>query len=161
MAERCYLLVCRDYSVLPPEWIVWLGERTLRAVYAFLDAAIPPPLRVFDQAFTGCAQAEVIRTLCALGVAEALASGPKTAEALAKELGEGSTWFLICTLQPSSDGPSRQVAMSAHSPSHLAVSAQHALLESLERARASTALALSGTAAAAFCQHTPQQGTTT
>ena len=47
-------------------------------------------MRVFDLAFTGYAQAEVIRTLCALGVAEALAGGPKTAEELASELGEGT-----------------------------------------------------------------------
>lgn len=67
-----------------------VGDQCLRAVNAFLDAAVPPPLRIIDLAFTGHAQAEVIRTLCALGVAEALAGGPKTAEELAKELGKGS-----------------------------------------------------------------------
>ena len=87
-------------------WLVWLGEQLLRAIYAFLDAVIPPPMRVFDLAFTGFAQAEVIRTLCALGVAEALNGGPRTAEELATELGKciGST-----ASDPSEGVPPRMI----------------------------------------------------
>lgn len=68
--------------------MVRLGEALIRGCYAFLDAIIPPPMRMADLAFTSYTIAEVIRTMAALGVPDLLAAGPKTAAELAAELGD-------------------------------------------------------------------------
>lgn len=44
-------------------------------------------MRIADLSFGGYTFAEVVRTAAALGIAEKLAQGPKTAHALAKEIG--------------------------------------------------------------------------
>ena len=144
------LALSRDHSRLPPKWFARLGEQCLRAINAFLDAVIPPPMRVFDLAFTGYAQAEVIRTLCALGVAEALAGGPKTAEELASELGEANG---------SCAHHGMGVSVHGFSVSH---PAQPHLLAPLMGVKASVTLRLvSLEACDAFCcQHMPSQGRT-
>ena len=64
-----------------------LGLFLLRSMNWFQNLLIPAPMRIADLTFGGWSFAEVVRTAAALGVADALACGPMTAQALAKEIG--------------------------------------------------------------------------
>ena len=79
--------ICRDKSGLPPKPVVGLGLLLLRGMNWFQNLLIPAPMRIADLTFGGWSFAEVVRTAAALGVADALAGGPMTAQALAKEIG--------------------------------------------------------------------------
>ena len=79
--------LCRDKSGLPPKPVVGLGLLLLRGMNWFQNLLIPAPMRIADLTFGGWSFAEVVRTAAALGVADALASAPMTAQALAKEIG--------------------------------------------------------------------------
>ena len=81
------LRLCRDKSGLPPKPVVGLGLLLLRGMNWFQNLLIPAPMRIADLTFGGWSFAEVVRTAAALGVADALAGGPMTAQALAKEIG--------------------------------------------------------------------------
>ncbi|CAK0735288.1 hypothetical protein CVIRNUC_000556 [Coccomyxa viridis] len=77
----------RDKRGLPPKPVVGLGLLLLRGMSWFQNLLIPAPMRIADLTFGGWSFAEVVRTAAALGVADALACGPMTAQALAKEIG--------------------------------------------------------------------------
>ena len=72
---------------MPPAALVWLALLLMRGCYALLDAMIPPPMRMADLAMTSYTLAEALRTLCALGVPDALAAGPATAAEVAVAIG--------------------------------------------------------------------------
>ena len=46
-------------------------------------------MRIADMAYGGHTVAEIVRTAAAMGLADQLAQGPKTAHTLAREIGEG------------------------------------------------------------------------
>ena len=65
-----------------------LGLAIIRGLHWLENAIVPAPMRVADLAFGGYSLSEVIRTAAALGIADKLAQGPLTAQALANELGD-------------------------------------------------------------------------
>ena len=81
------LNVHRDESRLPPWCIFRLVLLVLRLLNWLQTAMLPPAMRIADLAYGGYTLAEVLRTAAALGLADRLANGPKTAQALARELG--------------------------------------------------------------------------
>lgn len=82
-----FAVAFRDKSRLPPKLLVWLGLLLLRLIIWFQTLLMPAPMRLADLAFGGFTLAEVLRTAAALGLADKMAHGPKTAQALAKEIG--------------------------------------------------------------------------
>ena len=72
---------------LPPRFLIPLVTKLIQFAYALLAWLIPPPLRAVQLAFEGRALSEVMRTACALDIAEALASGPQTAKQLSMTIG--------------------------------------------------------------------------
>ena len=68
---------------------MWLLLLVLRLMNWLQTAMLPPALRIADMAFGGHSMAEVVRTTAALGLADQLAQGPKTALALARDIGVG------------------------------------------------------------------------
>ncbi|CAK0759627.1 hypothetical protein CVIRNUC_002712 [Coccomyxa viridis] len=82
--DRRYM---RDESRPPPWCLMWLLLLVLRLVNWLQTAMLPPALRIADMAFGGHSMAEVVRTTAALGLADQLAQGPKTALALARDIG--------------------------------------------------------------------------
>ena len=72
---------------MPPKPVVRFGLALLRGVNWMQNSIVPAPMRIADLAFGGYTLAEVVRTAAALGVADKLAQGPMTAEALAEDIG--------------------------------------------------------------------------
>lgn len=81
------ITVCRSKTKVPPEPIVRLGLAIIRGMHRLENLMVPAPMRVADLAFGSYSLAEVIRTAAAMGIADKLATGPMTAQALANELG--------------------------------------------------------------------------
>ena len=67
--------------------MVKVGLVILRAMNWLQNLIVPAPMRIADLSFGGYTFAEVVRTAAALGIADRLAQGPKTAQALAREIG--------------------------------------------------------------------------
>ena len=59
----------------------------LRGVNWIQNSIVPAPMRIADLSFGGYTLSEVLRTAAALGIADKLAQGTMTAEALAEEIG--------------------------------------------------------------------------
>lgn len=72
---------------MPPKPVVRLGLALLRGVNWMQNSIVPAPMRIADLSFGGYTLAEVVRTAAALGVADRLAQGPMTAQALAEDIG--------------------------------------------------------------------------
>ncbi|CAL5225407.1 g8219 [Coccomyxa viridis] len=82
--DRRYM---RDKSQVPPKPVVRLGLAILRGVNWIQNSIVPAPMRIADLSFGGYTLSEVVRTAAALGIADKLAQGPMTAEALADDIG--------------------------------------------------------------------------
>ena len=67
--------------------MVKVGLVILRAMNWLQNLIVPAPMRIADLSFGGYTSAEVVRTAAALGIADKLAQGPKTAQVLAREIG--------------------------------------------------------------------------
>ena len=85
-----------------------LGLAILRGVNSIQNSIVPAPMRIADLSFGGYTLAEVVRTAAALGVADKLAQGPMTAEALAVDIG-------------MSAGTQPATCATAHAPTTLAL----------------------------------------
>ena len=109
--------VNRDKSQVPPKPIVRLGLAILRGVNWSQNSIVPAPMRIADLSFGGYTLSEVLRTAAALGIADKLAQGPMTAEALAEEIGR-----YICSWKHPSKSPSACTHCTPHlatnPPSH-------------------------------------------
>jgi hypothetical protein len=85
----------RDWSTTALPWPIYnLGLYVFRFLFWFQNFVMPASLALVNLSFTGFCLSEVIRTLAALDVAEALSRGPMTADELAKELGASCRPFL-------------------------------------------------------------------
>ena len=82
-----HLALDRDKSQIPPKPLVRVGLAILRGVNSIQNSIVPAPMRIADLSFGGYTLAEVVRTAAALGIADKLAQGPMTAEALAEDIG--------------------------------------------------------------------------
>ena len=72
---------------LPPRFLIPLVTKLIQFAHVLLAWLIPPPLQAVQLAFEGRALSEVMRTACALNIAEALADRPKTAKDLSLVIG--------------------------------------------------------------------------
>ena len=80
-------MLCRDKGQVPSKAVVRVGLAIVRGVTWIQNCIVPAPMRIADLSFGGYAFAEVVRTAAALSVADRLAQGPMTAEALAQDIG--------------------------------------------------------------------------
>ena len=84
-------------SQVPPKPVVRLGLAILRGVNWIQNSIVPAPMRIADLSFGGYTLSEVVRTAAALGIADKLAQGPMTAEALADDIGASAdATSLVC-----------------------------------------------------------------
>lgn len=72
---------------LPPRFLIPLVTKLIQFAHALLAWIIPPPFRAVQLAFEARAVSEVMRTVCALNIAETLADGPKNAKDLSLVIG--------------------------------------------------------------------------
>jgi hypothetical protein len=70
----------------PPGWLIRLALKARTALHRLADRLVPPEVAVFDRS-TGVAETIVLGAIARLGIADHLAAGPMTAEALAKATG--------------------------------------------------------------------------
>ena len=86
MATDSCGITCSDWSA-PPPWPIFKLALALKSFLKWLDRVmLPPPVHTLTTVM-GFLDGSVVATMSRVGVPEALADGPLTAEELANKLG--------------------------------------------------------------------------